>query len=319
MSICRIRFLWTSVLAVALGFGGFGGYEGGVAGEIRVDDLSAHLDNGAAWIVLGFVSDSEKNPLIDGTGHQLRKDYEMALQRHGSTIHTLSMSERTRLEQLWSLPFEGALTDALIEGLGKNAGFNVLAGSFPQHDAAELTLLVHDGVDHKRYVYYTSGGGHPALAQRRPPEAVSSPMEEVDTGSKNVASEVAVTGMLQQKLFDKLEPSRQRPVGRAGRSSVHSRRGSSENLAKLLQGNEVLVNLQKEYAGQSLEIVEKKIEEMLDEGKKSWMASQTIEYYSRAYILSLLLENSAEIQEHFLNEILDRESFLSENDRQQPR
>lgn len=265
-------------------------------------ELLPLLKSPQPWVVLGFVADAEQGALIDQRGDRLRREAEMALQKQGAKIYSLSLSERQKWEQLWGLPFTGRLPDKLIDELAKPQHLNVLAGSYPNHSPDSITTLAYDDASGRSYVFHNL----PPVVAAPTPAPAPAPSPEERGGEDRGWN---------HRLLRTLEPSRERPLRTDGRLARASRRRTPEELGRKLAANPVLLKTQEEYRGKTPGEIEKAVEAFAEQGSHSILSSTSLEYFSRAYVLALMIPERGELAARMLEEVAEREEFISEWDR----
>lgn len=258
------------------------------------------------WVVLGFVADFENEPIIDARGHELRKKVEALLQEGGATIMPLSMSERLKWEQLWSLPFKGRIPPELIEKLALAEKTNIITGSYPGLESSRLTFLVYDFASARSLIFHQEqerekDANKPLVKTLAAPEKEASAKTHQRRRSEEGATASAT---------DTLEPSREKPMATGNRS--HNRRPTLVRLAEELKEDGNLARFQAQYKEKPRMEIEDALRKFLDGADGTVISARIMENQTMAYMLALLLPDKLELQESLLAEIAERREFLSD-------
>ena len=277
--------------------------------SVLIEDAAALqlFSEGKSWLVLGFVSDSEKMPIIDTKGVAYRRDTEKIIQKQGGSIFSLSLSERTKLERIWSLPFTGRLDKKLLAFADENK-INIVAGSFPAHAPEDITVLCYDHVAKKSLVWY-------GVFEKESRELVGRRRSRVaaEDMSKESAARRSNSPL---DYFKTIEPTRQRPEERLRRRSGNNASSARalESLRARLEGNAVLADFKKSFEGKDAAEIKKSIDSYLYQAESSWVSSTKIEMLSRAYILCVKAGNRESLGKTILARLNEHEAFYNDPD-----
>lgn len=281
--------------------------------------LSMNLDNPqliekikhkGPWLTLGIVADSEKQSTILPKGRELRKQLETAIQDKGGEILIVSLSERMKLERLWTLPYTGRFSKPLRDE-ARSLGAGIMTGSYINHDHDQIQLIVLEPNQEKVNVFH--------LAQTETsPSIIPAPDRKPKTRPKQS----------EPKWIFKLnsfEPSRETPRERRKRHSDHE---SHQNKLKIKLHHRLITNpvlqesilkLNKEHhidkplTKYGSEVYTKTRDQLIQRGQQSFMTSSKIEYLSRAYLLNEQLPSpDQKIKEELISSILSHQIFIDD-------
>ena len=261
------------------------------------------IQSAPRWVVLGFVSETESSATIDDSGRQLRMTLENFIQARGAEVLNLTLKDRTHWEQLWSAPYTGSFPKELIEGPAEKEKVNVISGSYASQSPHEITYLAYQHGDNKTHILHA---GPPAMNA-----AVLAPTDMVSAPTKETAP--LKTEAPQENLFLKrIATHRQEPL----QSSPHRTRATAQysekclhNIEKQLQESQVLKDYVAPFKDKPAAVIQREIADNLEQAGNSFMTSNKMELLSRAFALSSLLPDQAELQKNLLVELADHQDF----------
>jgi hypothetical protein len=273
--------------------------------------LIEQIKNKGPWLTLGIVADSEKKSTILPKGRELRKQLETSIQNKGGEILTLSISERMKLERLWTLPYTGRLSQSLRDEV-KSLGAGIVTGSYPSHDSEQVQLIVLGPNQDKAIVYHLPPTkSQPSIIPAPKPPSSRTHPKRIDT----------------KWLFSnkKLEPSREPPRERRKRRSdneshqaklktkLHQRLLSNPILQQSIASIDRENNLDEPADKNSQAIYTLTRDQLIQKGQQAFMTSTKIEYLSRAYVLNeKLLAPDQRIKEELISSILSHQIFIND-------
>ena len=282
------------------------------------DSLKHNLKDSSPWLVLGLVADSETQSSITPKGQELRKELEQQIQKLGGEILPLPLSQRMKLERLWSLPFSGTFNDELKEEATQLKA-NIITGSFNPLGSGEAQILTFDIENKKTLIHYCVL--NTPVTSELPQTTHASPtqmeLEPLDTPRASRSAHQPIVSALDKNPWgiETFEPTRQKPDERARRRTRNPRATEARN--KLIQdhfsNNKVLKQFQMEHQQKSTNELIAIRNNLIQRAQSSFMTSSKIELYSRAYIINDLLQPADLQTEDKLLELLqDHQEFFLE-------
>jgi hypothetical protein len=270
--------------------------------ELKNPALISTLTTQSPWIVLGLVGESEKQSCITPEGDRIRKELEEAIQLAGGEVLPLSLTDRMKLERLWSLPYTGRFSEELKKSsLDIHAG--VVSGSYALQNPEKIQLILLTPIEQKSLVFHETIG---LTSQKLTRE--EEPRQEHE--SKSAFKWISLT--------ENLEPSRQLPEEKSRRRSSNQMalEKRKANLKLHLDSNPVLQKYKSEIAEKSEAEKMQLCQGLINESNNSFMTSSKIELLSRAYILNQSSQTpNLEIQAQLLERLISHEDFFNDRAR----
>jgi hypothetical protein len=288
----------------------------GVATEVQLSsDLISKLKQETPWLILGFVSDSETQSSITSKGQGLRKEIEQQIQSMGGEVLPIPLSQRMKLERMWSLPFTGAFSKELKQEASELKA-NLLSGTFHPQASAEVQILTFN-IDNKKTLIHYCDTMTPAAPNG--PEARKMPLLErmqPQTSARTQRTSQSTNPLADSPWgFETFEPTRQKPDERARRRTRNPR--ATEARAQLihdhLNHSKVLTQFKMEHQQKSTDELISIRNDLIHRAQSSFMTSSKIELYSRAHAINTLIQPVDEATEkELLERLLDHQEFFLE-------
>lgn len=266
------------------------------------------------YILLSLVSDSEKQASITPKGEKLRLQLEEHLQNLGAEILPLSLSERMKLERMWSLPYTGRFSDELKAEV-KNLKAHLVSGSYTEQ-SQHIKLLAYNFKSNKTSIHRASADPQNKTSQDKTSQASQTSQSQANSVDNRASESINQSQALWN--FETFEPSRERPEERKRRKLRNPRLSSKriDHITEQLNNSSVLQSYKQEQAQKSKTELISLRNNLIQRAQNSFMTSSKIELYSRAFILNDMIKPADQDIKNKLSQLLldHQEFFLDRKD-----